>query len=1178
MENMDTLHPIRILAQPDADITTVLHSFFVLAYDPVKSSIDVLARHPLSRKNIDQAEDGLKQFLVDPQVLGSNEEMCVSHVMTNHDGRLFLFARCFKHKIIGFVSALPIISFLRSLLRQLEVSPVENILPIIYTFCEFPILPLPSVHYNFQFADTSVVISFGGLQNVEEPDMDIIAMTVLTPFMMVKAWEAIILDRSVLVVSKDTSLLLPCCEFLRKLISPMSFSGTFIPIMPSIELLEACGTFLMGADLNVLTATDAPLSGVVILDLDRRLIIHTPIVYGQGLPEEPYLAAPPALLQTMLKKITLKQQDPLAKWMQRGCAQSYGIEEFRSNASCSKRCTDVLKYFSFINTALLSAQCCTIGGFYRTIKPDISFIHHVLSMSASSHHDDLSKLGYSEDCGFIVGYMQFWKDTEAEEPIHRTIFCWSELDNSTLAVYEFADDLPLLLIPIEEIGAVASCSMEPEGHVFEITLKSQQVFRFTSNDQPSRQAWLNAIEQKLTNTSKNLPSPAIANIQQIRTTNFAEYYTLGAASTPTATNAANGAVETFSIKSLGHPAGLREIDPTIALHYQEFRNLVRKTQNCLFLNTETQSAKFETLFTKRRETLMSFLSPKHFYEVKMRKYISNIHRIGDMLLQIKKDVDNGRVDDEPSNIDPAIEPLSPVVHAKLQRTTTETGQDSITATSSEQDPKRGFITRLFSSSKKKPLRDSLNNASSNAIAATTSDDKSSHHQTSADLEREAHEKFMFLTMHKLLHVVLAYNRALSEINNYVVDDRFKYLNQIINEAKQKVLYLTFNMQELISSESLLGNEFIQKYHRDRLSVKSPFKKQYPQFTTTGEENLFEILCEVLVPPAVAFKNPGVSRTTSYVGTSVANGGTSENASDKLFPGESMYDLTNNDGYNSGTRSPNPHKVSFAQNPNEPRDEDAFLAATRSSTTMTFSNSLFENVVDLAKSEAGTRPSAALLMNSHQNTDSPAIPAYTDDLGDIKIVTESFGDDVNLVEGEFDMKEFYDNNLENEYETMINGLHNEIKKHVLQFLFTEETKRIEQKNSLFVPVISTLIGYLLNDIEDYHMALIYYSKSNLINQSRISQCLLKWFVKKTHASDFYELFNEPRFIVDGYSLKPTIGMHSYRLVLELVHNELKAAAEKREHTPISDPSIALTSFRSFFRSGTHPGKKLNKAAS
>jgi hypothetical protein len=657
---MESLHPLRILSNNgDADITTVLHSFFVFAFDPVKSSVDTLARHPINRKNIDTAEDGLKQFLCVPSLFAQDsEEFCVSHVMTNHDGRLFLFARCFNHKIIAVVSPLPILSFFRTLLNQLETLQLEYILPTIYTFCEFPVLPIPSLQYQFEFPNNPslATISFGSLEFVEDSDFDVIAMTVLTPIMMVKAWEALIVERSVLVVSKDISLLLPCCEFLRKLIAPMSFSGTYVPVMPSSELLEATGTFLMGVELNMLVNTGVPLSGIVLLDLDRRLVIHTPIVYGQNLPEDPYYCAPSCVLQNILRTITAKTQEPLGKWFQRPFHQNYDLESSPSYVSTSRRCTEVLKTFFLINSSLLSSQCCSTKGFFRTVnRPESDNIHYVLGLD-SSNKETVSRMGFCEYFGFIVGCMQLWKDTElVDDAIHHTIFCWIELDNSCLAVYEYADDLPLLLIPIEEISSVASCSIEPEGYVFEITLKNQLVFRFTTGDPQSRQLWINAIEHKLMNLPiiKGNPSPAIASLSIIRNTELLEKRIL-----PSATAADS---DTFSVKELGYSSSLlRDIDTTTASHYQEFRNLVRKTQNVLFLYAETQSCKYEQLFPHKRENFQGFLLNNHSYEGKMKKYISNIYRTCDMLSQIKKDIDNNRIDDSNYTTHPGTTLLSPV--------------------------------------------------------------------------------------------------------------------------------------------------------------------------------------------------------------------------------------------------------------------------------------------------------------------------------------------------------------------------------------------------------------------------------------------------------------------------------------------------------------------------------------
>eukprot|EP01040_Poterioochromonas_malhamensis_P019053 gene19053-22407_t len=351
------LHPLSILTQPAEDLNTVLHPFFVLSYHTVQNSIDVLSRHPRAKENLDEIELGLKQLLATspcsfPMEKQRDEDRCISYITKNDNCKLYLFIRSFNHKFIAFVSHWPIFTFFRNFCQFIENDvSIDAVLPYIYTFCEFPVLALPSIDYKFIFGKSNATISFGSLCNLEQEDFDAIALTTLTPYMMVKAWEAIIVERNVIVTSKDTSLLLPCCEFLKKIISPMTLAKThYIPVIPALDCLDSTGAYVMGVDLKMLTENDWPLPGVVILNLDRSTVIHTPT--GPG--EEPYIAAPPLLLQRMVEEIENKIKAPVGDWFERSISKTCSIEESPSNASYSKRCTEILKYFSFINISLLS--------------------------------------------------------------------------------------------------------------------------------------------------------------------------------------------------------------------------------------------------------------------------------------------------------------------------------------------------------------------------------------------------------------------------------------------------------------------------------------------------------------------------------------------------------------------------------------------------------------------------------------------------------------------------------------------------------------------------------------------------------------------------------------------------------------------------------------------------------
>ena len=46
----------------------------------------------------------------------------------------------------------------------------------------------------------------------------------------------------------------------------------------------------------------------------------------------------------------------------------------------------------------------------------------------------------------------------------------------TLAVYEHADELPMIYIFVKHIESVSPSPAEPEGHVFEVQVKNQVIF------------------------------------------------------------------------------------------------------------------------------------------------------------------------------------------------------------------------------------------------------------------------------------------------------------------------------------------------------------------------------------------------------------------------------------------------------------------------------------------------------------------------------------------------------------------------------------------------------------------------------------------------------------------------------------------------------------------------------
>jgi hypothetical protein len=178
---------------------------------------------------------------------------------------------------------------------------------------------------------------------------------------------------------------------------------------------------------------------------------------------------------------------------------------------------------------------------------------------------------------------------------------------------------------------------------------------------------------------------------------------------------------------------------------------------------------------------------------------------------------------------------------------------------------------------------------------------------------------------------------------------------------------------------------------------------------------------------------------------------------------------------------------------------------------------------------------------------------------------------------FDVSDFLSSGI-NEYENSINQLHRDTKKQLLDYFLEELTTATANANSavsdnspsrILLPILHTLLGYAYHNVEDFRQALVYYAKSNLINQLRVSHCILQLFIQdiRIRKEDFAENFSEPRFIANLFEIKSSVGMHAYRLILELTYAELKTNLDRRDSMmAATDSSISLGSFRSFFRSG------------
>ena len=93
------------------------------------------------------------------------------------------------------------------------------------------------------------------------------------------AWHSLALERQVLVVSTQLTLLTTCCEVLISLLFPMRWSNLYIPLLPRFlcPILNAPMTFLIGMDKQYLNEAFNHLSGeCIVIDLDTNQVQFGP--------------------------------------------------------------------------------------------------------------------------------------------------------------------------------------------------------------------------------------------------------------------------------------------------------------------------------------------------------------------------------------------------------------------------------------------------------------------------------------------------------------------------------------------------------------------------------------------------------------------------------------------------------------------------------------------------------------------------------------------------------------------------------------------------------------------------------------------------------------------------------------------------------------------------------------
>jgi hypothetical protein len=616
--------------------------------------VKVVTRFPQERPRIDIIEQGLKLFIIESAANSINFELGGGFAVTTSDGsRYFAFYRSFDYRIFVAVSSFPSMSFTRNVFELLEFEDVGTVPTALLGLAEIPIFPAPGLQYNVEFSKGATAsLKFSSLEQAEDVDIDLIALSLLSPMMLVKAWESIILERKVLVVSTVESVIGPCCEFLRKMALPLVIVNTFVPLLPLllINTVEAPFPYLLGANTNMLKDSFVDLSDTVVVDLDTRSVTQP-----KNRDANPVCFASTNMVAKLVQDINVIILSPLGGWVNRASSTSLVLANGgkiehknsgpRSDLFFTSRSTQILQVFINANLSLVSARNCALRAFFR--RPECVSDETYVSLDSVPCKKSLINMGFDNRNGVFSGYMQLSKGVVVDDDIlQHFVPTWVEMDGCVFSVYEYADDLPLIYVPNKDLESVSPCPVEPEGHVFELVTKDQTTYRFTATDMESRRQWIGAIEEKmklelimgLNNFGITSPisgkSCDQSDSNSLLTSSAEE--NVGAVG-----NCSSSIIEANATMGLPYPS-LEETDSDAVVREEAvFRYYFMKTQMLTSLLHQVECCEFEAIY-KDLDLRMNITSggqleedPLHSFDDKIAPYLWKAGTIISILTKIK---------------------------------------------------------------------------------------------------------------------------------------------------------------------------------------------------------------------------------------------------------------------------------------------------------------------------------------------------------------------------------------------------------------------------------------------------------------------------------------------------------------------------------------------------------------
>lgn len=471
------------------------------------------------------------------------------------------------------MSKFPLSSFARQVFALMQLEAASSIPQILLNLCETPVLPAANTQYEFKLPSGSATLNFSSIEQVDDLDVNMIATTLLSPSMIVAAWEAILMERKLLVTSVNSGVIPACCEFLRRAVAPFSIINTYVPLLPEqlLGTIEAPFPYLLGANSVQVKNAFIDTSEVLILDIDNRCIVEPQI-------KETLVRAPADLRERLVAELNAILMGPMAKYCERTApsddptammSAKYPFSEQSINA----RATAMLSVLIRTSISLLTARCCRIRGFF--------YHQPTFEKSGKSLSTGFNK---SNDVAFGCLQLLLVRSTGVTR-----IPCWFEMDSQALLVYRYADEMPLLTVFNRNIVSIFPSLLDPVDQVFDLNVKPNKQYVFEALDSESRSRWIEEVENA---------------IVSFRTGSS------GAAASSTAVESPRAGDSIVSKKSFSRDDGKPSAVVSSAEHELTlFRSALLETQMASYLKPKLEFDDYETILNELQLDCVSLTEP-----------------------------------------------------------------------------------------------------------------------------------------------------------------------------------------------------------------------------------------------------------------------------------------------------------------------------------------------------------------------------------------------------------------------------------------------------------------------------------------------------------------------------------------------------------------------------------------